>query len=92
MRKPESKTLLIRSTHLWKRVQQLNADIVRLTHSGVATTELEDKRDAELEKIAKYINIKTFTRSEGDVVIYTGNGVTCFVGPGGHAAVFRCGQ
>ena len=57
-----------------ERIQQLNADIVRLNHSGLATTELEDKRDMELEKIAAHINIQTFTRSDGDVVIYTGNG------------------
>lgn len=59
---------------LLSEIADLNTGIIRLNNLGQPTTELEDQRDQKLNELSKIIDITTFTRSDGSMVIYSGNG------------------
>ena len=56
-------------------VDRLNSDIVRDKASGRSVSALENLRDAELEKIAGVMDIRTFERSDGSISVYTKTGL-----------------
>ena len=55
-------------------IADLNTDIKHRLAVDSQAVELEDKRDMALNKLAGYIDIQTFTRSSGEVVIFTDQG------------------
>jgi flagellar hook-associated protein 1 FlgK len=57
-------------------VDELNAEIARNKVLGLPTGDLEDKRDVALSKISEQIDVNHFTRSTGEVVIFTLSGRT----------------
>ena len=57
-----------------QEISDLNDEIVLLKASDQATAEFEDKRDVALEKLSGYLDIQTFTRSSGEVVVFTTEG------------------
>lgn len=59
---------------LLSEIADLNTGIIRLKNLGQPTTELQDQRDQKLNSLAKIIDITTFTRSDGSMVIYSANG------------------
>lgn len=54
-------------------VAKLNEQIASLQGKNADSGDLEDRRDQALKRIATEINIKTFQRSSGEIVIYTGD-------------------
>jgi flagellar hook-associated protein 1 FlgK len=59
-----------------EQIDGLNEEIARNKVMGVPTGELEDKRDVALGKISEQIDINYFTRSTGELVIFTLSGRT----------------
>jgi flagellar hook-associated protein 1 FlgK len=57
-------------------IDELNQEIVRNQVLGLPTGDLEDKRDIAVNKIAEHIDINYFTRSNGEMVIFTQSGRT----------------
>jgi flagellar hook-associated protein 1 FlgK len=57
-------------------IDELNQEIVRNQVLGLPTGDLEDKRDLAVNKIAEQIDINYFTRSNGEMVIFTQSGRT----------------
>lgn len=58
------------------KIDELNAEIARSKVLGLPTGDLEDKRDLALSTISEHIDINYFTRSTGEVVIFTMSGRT----------------
>ena len=61
---------------LAKTVADLNDEIVANGATGRETTDLEDQRDQAINELSNYIDIVTFQRSDGDIVIMTRAGRT----------------
>ena len=59
---------------LLSQIADLNTGIIRLKNLGQPTTELEDQRDQKLNALSKIIDITTFSRSDGSMVIYSAAG------------------
>ena len=59
---------------LLSEISELNTDIVRLNNLGQPTTEVQDQRDQKINALSKIIDLTTFTRSDGAVVLFTANG------------------
>ena len=59
---------------LLSEISELNTGIVRLNNLDQPTTELEDQRDQKLNKLSKIIDVTTFSRSDGSIVVYSANG------------------
>jgi len=59
-----------------QQIDQLNDDIIANSSVGLDTTDLEDQRDLEIDKLSKIIDIRYFSRSDGDVVVFTKGGRT----------------
>ncbi len=59
---------------LLNQISELNTGIIRLNNLDQPTTELEDQRDQKLNQLSKIIDITTFSRSDGSIVIYSANG------------------
>ena len=57
-----------------QQIADLNDEIVLRGAAGQTTAELEDKRDQALTNLAGYLDIQTFTRGSGEVVIFTSEG------------------
>lgn len=58
-----------------QRVDDLNKEIALSLSTGRSTANLEDQRRLELENLSAQINIDYFTNSQGQVNIYTSNGM-----------------
>lgn len=56
----------------------VNAEIVKGTRSGADVTDYLDQRDQILRQISEEVGIKTMTRGDNDMTIYTDSGVTLF--------------
>ncbi|WP_417805783.1 flagellar hook-associated protein FlgK [Thalassospira lucentensis] len=59
---------------LLSEISDLNTSIVRLKNLDQPTTELEDQRDQKLNALAKIVDITTFGRNDGSIVIYSAEG------------------
>jgi len=57
-----------------QQVASLNNDISRAQALGESTAGLADQRDLAINQVAKLINIQSFARSDGTVVVMTGGG------------------
>jgi flagellar hook-associated protein 1 FlgK len=63
---------------LLSQFQNLNNQIVKGANSGSDITDVLDARDAVLKQLSSEIGIRTVTRDNGDMAIYTDSGVTLF--------------
>lgn len=63
---------------LLAQFQKTNAAIVSGTQTGRDVSALEDQRDELLNKLSGDIGIRTITRANNDMVIYTDSGATLF--------------
>ena len=61
---------------LVKRTGEFNDTLVRNSTSDRDVTDLKDQRDQALDRLSELIDIRYFTRSDGDVVVFTSNGRT----------------
>jgi len=59
---------------LLSQIADLNTGIIRLKNLEQPTTELEDQRDQKLNQLSKIIDITTFSRSDGSMVVYSAAG------------------
>ncbi|MCG8360931.1 MAG: flagellar hook-associated protein FlgK [Kiloniellales bacterium] len=57
-----------------QEIADLNDEIVSQKARGETTAGLEDKRDTALGELSQYLDIQTFTRSSGEVVVFTTEG------------------
>lgn len=63
---------------LLERFGEVNAEIVKGTRAGADVTDYLDQRDQILQSISEEVGIKTKTRANDDMAIYTDSGVTLF--------------
>jgi flagellar hook-associated protein 1 FlgK len=63
---------------LLSRFETLNTEIVKGTRIGADVTDYLDQRDALLAEISEDVGIRTLTRSNNDMAIFTDSGVTLF--------------
>lgn len=63
-----------------KEIEILNGQITRAFSEGKDVPELEDKRDAAINKIAQFIDVNVSNRQDGSVGIFTRGGRTLFEG------------
>lgn len=56
------------------QVAQLNQQIAQATYAGRSTANLADQRDQAIQTLSGEMNISTFTRSDGVVVVQTATG------------------
>jgi flagellar hook-associated protein 1 len=56
-----------------QRVVKLNQDIANASNLGIDAGDLRDSRDLALKRVGQAINIKTFERDTGEVVVVTGD-------------------
>ncbi|MGF1624992.1 MAG: flagellar hook-associated protein FlgK [Alphaproteobacteria bacterium] len=66
---------------LLSQVSQLNGQIAKDNALGRSTSEVADERDRVVGQIAELMDIKTFERPTGEVVILTSGGRTLLDGP-----------
>ncbi|MDP2696662.1 flagellar hook-associated protein FlgK [Thalassospira sp.] len=63
-----------RANSLLVEISELNATIVRMSNLDQPTTELRDQRDQKVNALSKIMNVNTYTRSDGSMVLFSGNG------------------
>jgi flagellar hook-associated protein 1 FlgK len=63
---------------LLSQFQDLNKQVVNGTSKGGDISDVLDARDAVLKKLSSEVGIRTVTRDNGDMAIYTDSGVTLF--------------
>ncbi|NQV45471.1 MAG: hypothetical protein HQ501_11230 [Rhodospirillales bacterium] len=59
---------------LTNEIADASDQLIRLTAISKDTTGLKDKRDIALTRLSKLIDINTFPRSDGDIVVFTSDG------------------
>jgi flagellar hook-associated protein 1 FlgK len=64
--------------NLLSQFQDLNNQVVRGASQVGDITDVLDSRDAVLKQLSSEVGIRTVTRSNGDMAIYTDSGVTLF--------------
>ncbi len=57
-------------------IGDLNDKLVRNSATDLDVTDLRDQRDQALDRLAELIDIRYFTRSDGDVIVFTSAGRT----------------
>ena len=63
------------ANNVLSRLHTLNIAIARAFALGNTTVGLEDERDLELKKLSGYMDVQTYYKENGEVGIYTSNGV-----------------
>jgi flagellar hook-associated protein 1 FlgK len=63
---------------LLSQFEQVNLDVINATRLGNDSTDFLDTRDNLLSDISREIGIRTVTRENNDLAIYTDSGVTLF--------------
>lgn len=63
---------------LLQQFDDLNTRIVNGTRAADDVTDYMDERDAVIRQISEFIGIRTATRTDNDIAIYTDSGVTVF--------------
>lgn len=63
-----------RINQLIDKIGDLNDSLVANSTVGTDTSDLKDLRDEAVDELATIIDIRYFTRSDGDVVVYTADG------------------
>jgi flagellar hook-associated protein 1 FlgK len=74
----EIKTAVADLNKLLADFETVNKSVIAATSTGRDATSFMDQRDAILSEIGKYMPISTYTRTNSDMVIVTGEGVTLF--------------
>lgn len=64
--------------NLLSQFQTLNNQVIKGTSNGSDITDVLDARDAVLKQLSTEVGIRTVTRDNGDMAIYTDSGVTLF--------------
>jgi len=59
-----------------KKIDILNDDIISNGTVDRDVSDLKDQRDLQIDSLSTFIDIRYFSRNDGDVVIYTSNGST----------------
>lgn len=59
---------------LLNEIAELNTDVVRQRNLGQPTTEIEDQRDQKINELSKIMNVTTYNRGDGSMVLFTANG------------------
>lgn len=77
-----------RINDLLGQFQTVNSAIVRGTERGTDVTDDLDQRDQILASLSQEVGIRTITRANNDVAIYTDSGVTMFEG-GARSVTFK---
>ncbi|WP_439542361.1 flagellar hook-associated protein FlgK [Hyphomicrobium sp.] len=67
-----------RINSLVQQFQGVNSQIVKGTVTGADVTDYMDQRDELLAKLSNEIGIRTLSRADNDMAIYTDSGVTLF--------------
>ena len=65
-----------RINELVVRIGDLNDSLIANDSVGRDISDFRDQRDAAVDELASLIDIRYFTRANGDIIIYTGNGRT----------------
>jgi flagellar hook-associated protein 1 FlgK len=55
-----------------ENVENLNAQIMKMKSKSLLVSDLEDQRDLQIDYIAKEMNVRTFSRENGQLAIMTG--------------------
>jgi len=63
-----------RINDLTAKISELNDSLVANSTVGHDTSDLKDQRDAAVDELASIVDIRYFTRSDGDIVVYTAGG------------------
>ena len=63
---------------LLAQFETVNAEIVKGTRQGADVTDYLDQRDQILAGIAEEVGVRTVTRADNDMAVYTDSGVTLF--------------
>ena len=58
------------------QIDTLNDDIISYGTVGRDVTDMKDQRDLQIDRLSTFIDIRYFSRSDGDTVVYTSNGST----------------
>lgn len=58
------------------KIGDYNDKIIRSEATGIEVTDLKDQRDAAVDKLAQFVDIRYFFRADGDVVVFTSGGRT----------------
>jgi len=58
------------------RIDELNDSIISNSATNKDVTDLRDQRDLQLDALSKMVDIRYFSRSDGDVVVFTSGGRT----------------
>jgi len=56
------------------RINDLNTQIIRNSNTGLSVNDLKDQRDIHLNRLSELMDIRIFSRSDGDVVVFTASG------------------
>ena len=57
-------------------IDQLNEDIITNGSVGRDVTDLKDQRDQQIDRLSELVDIRSFVRGDGDVVVFTSGGRT----------------
>ena len=78
--------------HAAGQFETVNSEIVKGTRRGADVTDYLDQRDQILASIAEEVGVRTVTRANNDMAIYTDSGVTLFDvrRANRHASIARC--
>ncbi len=63
-------------TTLLRRIADFNDKIVRANETNQSAADAQDARDVALNRLSELIDVRTYPRPRGDVVVFTGSGRT----------------
>ncbi len=67
---------VIEINELTKSIADLNKKVIRNDAVNLDVTDLQDQRDLALDRLAELVDIRYFTRKDGDLVVFTSSGTT----------------
>ncbi len=67
-----------RLNELLSQFETINNEIIKGTRSGADITDYLDARDRTLASISEEVGVRTITRGDNDMVVFTDSGVTLF--------------
>jgi len=68
--------ITVQINEITANIDQLNDDIISNGSVGRDVTDLKDQRDLQVDKLSKLIDIRYFSRNDGDMIIFTSAGRT----------------
>lgn len=68
-------------------IRSINAQITRAGALGQSTADLKDQRDAAVKDLAQYMDISTYERAAGDIVVFTPAGKTLIDGQNAYGSL-----